>query len=83
VLAGAGLASGMFLFSSAGDTRDVIARDVGFADAMRMRDAFIRIFGFFPREMRRNARLTNLKVVDRHQSKRVNVRKLMISIFYA
>ena len=46
------------------DLLDAIARDVGFADAMRMRDAFIRIFGFSPQEMRRNARLTNSKSAD-------------------
>ena len=46
------------------DLLDIIARDVGFADAMRMRDAFIRIFGFSPQEMRRNARLTNSKVAE-------------------
>jgi transcriptional regulator GlxA family with amidase domain len=39
------------------DFLDIIARDVGFTDAMRMRDAFIRVFGFSPQEMRRNARL--------------------------
>lgn len=40
----------MFPFSSARVALDIIARDVG--------EAFIRTFGFSPREMRRNARLT-------------------------
>lgn len=43
---------------------DIIARDVGFADAVRMRDAFIRIFGISPQKMRRNARLINSKVAS-------------------
>ena len=46
------------------DLLDIIARDVGFADAMRMRDAFIRIFGFSPQEMRRNARMKNSNLAE-------------------
>ena len=46
------------------DLLDAVARDVGFADAMRMRDAFVRIFGLSPQEMRRNARLTNSKLAE-------------------
>lgn len=41
------------------DPLDVIARDVGFRDAMRMRDAFVRIFGFAPQDLRRDARRAN------------------------
>jgi transcriptional regulator GlxA family with amidase domain len=46
------------------DLLDIIARDVGFADAMRMRDAFVRIFGISPQEMRRSARLTSSEVAE-------------------
>jgi transcriptional regulator GlxA family with amidase domain len=41
------------------DLLDIIARDVGFVDAVRMRDAFIRIFGISPQKIRRNARFIN------------------------
>jgi transcriptional regulator GlxA family with amidase domain len=46
------------------DMLDDIARDVGFADAMRMRDAFVRVAGVSPQEMRRNARLINSNAAD-------------------
>jgi hypothetical protein len=63
LLAGADLASRMGCSRSGGDALDVISRDVGFTDAMRMRSAFCRTFGFSSREMPQCA-LTSLKVVD-------------------